>query len=540
MLRRFHHLGFIFTALVFSACASSQRITLTKNPNAPAWMAEGSRIKNGSIFGIGVAMGIRNVALARTTAGNRGRAEVSKILSTYSASLMKDYQASTSAGTAGVSSEEQSVEQAIKTFSANLMQGTEVKEVWMDPTQNNAFFVLVELNLEKSRALAAKGLGNGMQKWVEENQARVLKEMESGTPPSPAAAPKSEVAPKSDDSNSSSAPAADAPAQETKVGGAAPDWKDGKCDNQTYICGVGHGPDRQSADLDSRAEIARIFKANIQAVATSFESAQKTISSQTGEKWQETQEVTRHSMVSTDKALTSSRIAQRWDDGKGTLFALALIERGPAARALRDQIEQQDGIIASKLGQALGASDNMRKLQYLKGAVAELAKRAAMNSDLRVIDRSGRGIPPPHDIGEITSMLDATSDAISIGISIIGAAAEDVQACLEERLTDKGYQVEANADEDGKSFSIKGDFDVLIHGKIKAEKRGVIAGSQVVNTRLTLKLINAKTNRVLKTFTASKKASRQTVEAAVSTAVVKLCKKNIGKIAKAIDKAFTR
>jgi len=541
MQRRFQGLGIIFSALVFSACATPSRTSsLTKNPNAPDWIAQGSRVKNGSIFGVGMAIGIRNVNLARKAAGNRARAEISKILSTYSASLMKDYQASTSAGTAGVSSEEQRVEQAIKTFSANLLQGAEVIEIWMDPTQNNAFFAHVELNLEKSRALAAKGLGSGMQKWVEENQDRVLKDMEKDSaPPPPAETAEAEPAEK--DSGSESAPAKEeAPAAETKVGGDAPDWKNGKCDNNKYICGVGHGPNRDSADGDARAEIARIFKANIQAVATSFESAQKTISSQTGEKWNETQEVTRHSMVSTDKVLTSSRIVQRWDDGKGTLYALAVIERGPAARALRDKIEQQDGVIASKLSQAMSAGDNMRKLQYLKGAVAELAKREAMNADLRVIDRNGRGIPPPHDIGEITSLLDATSDAISIGISIIGAAAEDVQACLEERLTDKGYQVEANADENGTSFSIKGNFDVLIHGKVKAEKRGKVAGSQVVNTRLSLKLINAKTNRVLKTFTASKKTTRQTVEGAISTAVVKLCKKNIGKIAKSIDKAFTR
>ncbi|MEE2900946.1 MAG: LPP20 family lipoprotein, partial [Myxococcota bacterium] len=534
MFRQLHLPLTLITAMALGACASTtKQSSLTKNPDAPAWIARGSVVKNGSVHGVGMVMGIRNVELARKTAGNRARAEISKIMSTYSASLMKDYSASTTAGDFSASSEEQSVEQAIKTFSANLLQGAEVTEVWFDPTQN-AYFSLVTLNFEKSRQLAAKGLGGDMKKWVDENGSRILNDMEKESAPPPAA--KKRSAPSTPPSGSSDAPPAadklvpppaakkpDVPEEATKVGGPRPAWTDGKCDKAKYLCGVGDGPNRTSADNDSRAELARIFKANIQAVSSSFESASKTISSKTGENWKETQEVSRHSMVSTDKVVTMSQILKRWDSGKGTVYALAVIERAPASRVLRDKIEQIDRVVGSKLSQAMSSSDNLSKLQYLKGAMAALAEREALNSDLRIIDRSGRGIPPPHDVAEITRLLDAASDSISIGIALIGTAASDVQACLEEKLTDKGYQVEANSDEDGSDFAISGDFDVLIHGKVKAQKRGKVAGSHVVNTSLSLKLINAKTNKVIKTFRASRKASRSTVRGAVSTSVVQLC-----------------
>jgi|GEM_PF-186822 len=552
MFRQLHLPLTLITAMALGACASAtKQSSLTKNPDAPAWIARGSVVKNGSVHGVGMVMGIRNVELARKTAGNRARAEISKIMSTYSASLMKDYSASTTAGDFSASSEEQSVEQAIKTFSANLLKGAEVTEVWFDPTQN-AYFSLVTLNFEKSRQLAAKGLGGDMKKWVDENGSRILNDMEKESAPPPAAkkpsAPPSTPPPGGSDAPPAAdkpvpPPAAkkpDVPEEATKVGGPRPAWTDGKCDKAKYLCGVGDGPSRTSADNDSRAELARIFKANIQAVSSSFESASKTISSKTGENWKETQEVSRHSMVSTDKVVTMSQILKRWDSGKGTVYALAVIERAPASRVLRDKIEQIDRVVGSKLSQAMSSSDNLSKLQYLKGAMAALAEREALNSDLRIIDRSGRGIPPPHDVAEITRLLDAASDSISIGIALIGTAASDVQACLEEKLTDKGYQVEANSDEDGSDFAISGDFDVLIHGKVKAQKRGKVAGSHVVNTSLSLKLINAKTNKVIKTFRASRKASRSTVRGAVSTSVVQLCNKKIGKIAKAIDKAFSR
>ena len=540
MHRRFQLPTTILAALVMGGCATATpQSNLTKNPDAPGWIVRGSMVKDGSAFGVGMVVGIRNVELARKTAGNRARAELSKLLATYSASLMKDYQASTSAGTAGASSEEQSVEQAIKTFSANLLRGSEVKQIWFDNTQS-AYYALVELNFEKSRALAANGLGGDMEKWVEENGSRVLNDMEKESAPAPAAPAPAAGGDSEAPAPSSSAPAADAPSAETIVGGDKPAWTTGQCDNNKYLCGVGHGPDRTSADNDARAELARIFQSNIKAVASSFESASKTISAQTGEQWKETQEVSRHSLVSTDKVVSMSRIVYRWDDEKGTLWTLAIIERGPASRALRDKIEQQDGVIGGKMSQAVSANNKMSKLQYLKAAVSALAVREAINSDLRVIDLNGRGIPPPHDIGEITRMLDATADAIRIGVAVRGTAAEDVQTCLEERLTDKGYQVVANSSEKGADFTISGDFDVLIHGKVRAEKRGKVAGSHVVKTNLSIKLINAKTKKIIKTFRASKKGSRATVRGAVSTSVVKLCRKKIKKIVEAIDQAFSR
>src|SRR5687767_5059954 len=105
-----------------AACGSSTPPpgSLTSTPGAPEWVQRGSRVEQGSIFGVGSANGIKNPSLARTTAQNRGRNEISKILETYSASLMKDFQESVTAGEFQASSESQLVQNAIKTFSANL------------------------------------------------------------------------------------------------------------------------------------------------------------------------------------------------------------------------------------------------------------------------------------------------------------------------------------------------------------------------------------------------------------------------------------
>src|SRR5688500_16570414 len=87
----------------------------------PGWVNKGSGAFGGEkkvFYGVGSASGIRNHSLARTAADNRARAEISKVFEVYSASLMKDFQESVTAGDFSASSESQLVSQAIKTFSA--------------------------------------------------------------------------------------------------------------------------------------------------------------------------------------------------------------------------------------------------------------------------------------------------------------------------------------------------------------------------------------------------------------------------------------
>jgi len=116
----------------------------------PEWVNKGSGAFGGErrvFYGVGSASGIRNHSLARSTADNRARAEISKVFSTYSASLMKDYSASTTAGDMTASEEMQRVEQAIKTFSANTLNGVEIVDHWIHPV-DGTIFSLARLDIE--------------------------------------------------------------------------------------------------------------------------------------------------------------------------------------------------------------------------------------------------------------------------------------------------------------------------------------------------------------------------------------------------------
>ena len=129
-------------SLALVACGGSKSQSAPADTQAgvqfPDWVNKGSGAFTGdgkkAFYGVGMAGGIKNQSLAMTTADDRARAEVSKVFSVYSASLMKDYMASTTAGDMTASSEEQHVEQAIKTFSANTMSGIVIMTTGSTPT----------------------------------------------------------------------------------------------------------------------------------------------------------------------------------------------------------------------------------------------------------------------------------------------------------------------------------------------------------------------------------------------------------------------
>ena len=525
-----------------AACGGSQaKVDHPALPaDAPEWVNRGSVVDARVIFGIGLVQGVKNPALARDTAANRGRAEISKILETYSASLMKDYSASTTAGDMSASSEEQHVEQAVKTFSANLMTGTQVTNQWVNP-RDQTLFVLVELDFDKQAEIAAAkaDMDTTMKDWVERNGGKVLDDLEGEMKPVPPTPPPAdEPPPVASQPPPPVAPPAAQPGPAVKVGGAQPGWTKGQCDRNAYLCGLGTGNSQRAADNDARAELARIFESQVQAVVKSFDSAARTISSKTGEQWIEASAVSQMSLVSTDRNVSMSEIADRWADGNGTFYTLAVIDRAKAANALREQIQAKDATVGAQLEAAKAAPDKLKRLRSLKQAVTAFVHRETMNADLRVVRTDGRGIPSPYAMGDLTALLDEAAGDLSFGLALAGAGAEELRSCLEEALTARGYQIEANVDEDEDEIEISGDFDVIIKGTVRAEKRGKIAGSEVVKTTLSLKLVNGKTNKVVRTITDSDKGSRGSVRAAAATSVVKICKRKVPSMVSDIDRYF--
>jgi hypothetical protein len=162
--------GGVCVALALSACEST-----------PKWVKTGTHSDKDTkaFYGVGEVMGIRNEPLAWDAADNRARAQMSKILSTYTAYLMRDYAASTTAGNFQKTAEEQNVEVATKTFSATTLNGVRPVDRYKDE-KKGIYYVLVKMDLEnvKEMLMQSQELNSQVRDFVRKNADRAFDRLE--------------------------------------------------------------------------------------------------------------------------------------------------------------------------------------------------------------------------------------------------------------------------------------------------------------------------------------------------------------------------
>jgi hypothetical protein len=472
--------------LCFVACAASN------GPigDAPEWVAQGSGVRQDVAYGVGSAEGVGNPALARSAAATRARAEIGRILQTYSQSLMKDFQASDfGAG------ESQRVEQVIRSFSATVQRGVEIVDYWVAGDRVHALarldfdhgsFEVKDPEVARWWAARADGV------WAELEQE--MKQMRRPTSSSLATA----IEPKGD-------------------------WVDGSCP-PGLLCGVGTGPDRPGADAAARAELARLFEARVQATQASYEEANRRVHSTLGEDWVEVQRVSAHSLVSSDKLVRFSKIVARRELENGRRAALAVIDRDQAGSALRAEISALDETIERSLQRAEEAEDDLHRHRALRTALNALAEREVLEGDLIVI--AGAGVPARATRGQILNRLQQTAARLPFRVVVTGPSSRRVRGCLEDALTERGYE-------------LKGDEAVLeVRGRVEATEEGKVGGQSIVRTLLELTLTDLGTRDRFATVQGTEKATRPSFERGVATAAYKLCRDQVPELLRQIEQRF--
>ena len=179
-------LACIAAALLISACGGGKNIKASApaipSPIAaagPAWVNQGSgAFKDGSFYGVGVATGIRNRALAIDSADSRARAKIAEVFSTYIAKLNKDYMASTTAGDMKNSSEEQNITETLKSFTQMTLSGAVPVDHWIDPSDGSVFsLVKLDMAAVKSTLDTAKELDSRVRDYVKANADKAFNDL---------------------------------------------------------------------------------------------------------------------------------------------------------------------------------------------------------------------------------------------------------------------------------------------------------------------------------------------------------------------------
>ena len=258
--------------------------------------------------------------------------------------------------------------------------------------------------------------------------------------------------------------------QGTRRTGRAPDWVTGPSRHYPkaeFLVAVGSGPSRKIAGKDARAEMARIFKANVDSRVRTYRKYFQVRGS--GEN-ADADEFSLNNLttVSTNFVLEGSEIAEvHRQKEPEEFYALAVLDRAKTGRILRDRILRLDDEIETVLGKASGSQENLAKLRYLKRSLPKFVMRDALESQLRIVDRAGGGVLGRANGEEVKSQVDKLlSKEVAIGVKVTGSGSGEIRASVLKELTALDLPVAAHTV--GREF----DLSLDISSSFSASKRG--------------------------------------------------------------------
>jgi hypothetical protein len=174
-MQKFHLItNLLSTALLvlaISACSSTTKVESDLGiKGAPDWVNEGTNIlseKDGRLFhGVGSASPMGDMSLQESTADDRARAEVARVLSSYMDVVSNDYMASAKAG--GANTNEEAVSREIKALTKVNLAGAKVIGRWRD-TKTNIIYSIVELDMKqvKSTLAGTQDMNDDLKRYIE-------------------------------------------------------------------------------------------------------------------------------------------------------------------------------------------------------------------------------------------------------------------------------------------------------------------------------------------------------------------------------------
>lgn len=148
----------LISVIFLSACSSNDRVETDLGiKGAPDWVNEGTQMVDNNdgqlIYGVGMAPTMNDQSLQKSTADNRARAEIARVLQTFIDSTLQDYSAASNNGE--ISTNNMNIEREIRSTSQLALSGARVLGHWKDPRTDDIYAFTV-LDMEKVDELVAK------------------------------------------------------------------------------------------------------------------------------------------------------------------------------------------------------------------------------------------------------------------------------------------------------------------------------------------------------------------------------------------------
>ena len=181
---------FIFITLIASGCTSTpEKITdeleeekrkIVSEYQPPDWVNKGSGAFKDTdekvFYGVGLADGMQNLSLQRTTADDRAIASLATQIRSVITRLRKDYESITAAGKD--TTERENVEVAMKTLVNQTVSGAKIIDHWEHPGKNVLYALArVKLNTLQKQIETRKELSDESRDIIKDKAEKLHEEM---------------------------------------------------------------------------------------------------------------------------------------------------------------------------------------------------------------------------------------------------------------------------------------------------------------------------------------------------------------------------
>ncbi len=270
------------------------------------------------------------------------------------------------------------------------------------------------------------------------------------------------------------------------TGPTRPDWIDAnsaKYPSERYLIGRGEA-DRQAPARDrARADLSKIFQVAVVEQSTDITRfSSHGVGRDAVSKLES--EASRDIETRTEQVLSGIDIAETWQDPKDKSYhALAVLDRLQTANRLRQEINQLDDVTDQHIATAVNTQDLITRIGAASRAVESQVQRDSSQRILKIVDRSGVGVIPKHNLGKLVNDRDSQIKRMTI----TPKAAQDSIGGLERTLS--GALGTAG-------FSHKGaDADYILDANLETQPLEDREGWKWIRATLDINLQDAKTGQ---------------------------------------------
>lgn len=180
-------LGVVFVLCGLVACSGATKLEGDLGiKGAPDWVNQGSQAVNDKkgrlIHGVGSAPNLGDHSLQVSTADNRARAEIARVLSSYLDVAVNDYLASSSSSAEeGGANAEASVQQQINSVSQVALNGAKIINRWKDK-RTDMIYSFAELDMRRIKDVvsANQNMSDDLKRYMLQQADAVFDEFAGG------------------------------------------------------------------------------------------------------------------------------------------------------------------------------------------------------------------------------------------------------------------------------------------------------------------------------------------------------------------------